>query len=218
MPHPAGFDGQPQVTAPILWQLSYPVLVVDASCRVLYANRAATELLAEASGLVLRGDRLDCSVYADRMRLHAALRACFDARGDTLTAHARSAVSFCLAASGTRAVLTATVARLDAAPDSAGSHTPSATVILNRSRSLHETHRTVLRELFDLTLSEAMVAEALWDGLTVTEIATARMTKPATVRSQIRALFAKTMVTRQQDLIRLLASLPQLAIGPSAPH
>lgn len=64
----------------------------------------------------------------------------------------------------------------------------------------------VIQGLFDLTPAEARVARALAGGARVTDIATANETSPETVRSQVRAVFAKTGLNRQADLIGLLRS------------
>lgn len=215
------------LVSPILWQLSFPVLVVDASRRLLYGNLAGRALLDAGQALVLRGDRLDCVNGTDRARLDRALLSCFGPRGGERGergggggdrgAGAGAVTSFCLAPCGSHTPLTVSVSRLDAGrADDAAPGTPAASLILNRGVSLGPAHKSVLRDLFELTDSESAVAEALWEGQTIPEIARARMTSPTTVRTQIRSIFAKTLVSRQQDLIRLLASLPQLAIGGGA--
>lgn len=235
---PVFADLAPQLISPIVWQLSFPVLIVDASRRLLYGNHAGRTLLDAGQALVLRGERLDCVSAGDRARLDRALQSCFGVRGapggsggdgcnggpggpGSHCGHrgqgdscASPVTSFCLAPCGGHAPLTVSVARLDAGGARDGM--AAASLILNRGASLSPAHRTVLRDLFELTDSEAAVTEALWEGLTIPEIASARMTSPTTVRTQIRSIFAKTLVSRQQDLIRLLASLPQLAIGGEA--
>lgn len=216
---PPSADLVPQLISPIVWQLSFPVLIVDASRRLLYGNHAGRALLEAGQALVLRDERLDCVSGGDRARLDRALLSCFGVGGGSGNGGkgetgASGVTSFCLSPCGSHAPLTVSVARLDAG--GAGDGMAAASLILNRGASLSPVHRTVLRDLFELTDSEAAVTEALWEGLTIPEIASARMTSPTTVRTQIRSIFAKTLVSRQQDLIRLLASLPQLAIGGEA--
>ncbi|MBP8307413.1 MAG: hypothetical protein KAY46_09120 [Burkholderiaceae bacterium] len=214
-----GFE--PRQTLPILWHLSFPVLVVDAFRRLLYSNLAAQALLDAGQVFMLRETRLECVRAGDRTRLDRALQACFGVRTADAEGVRRGRgggeSSFCLAPYGPHPGLTVSVARLDASEgDGAVSVSPTATLILNRPASLGPAHKSVLRDLFELTDSEAAVAEGLWEGLTIPEIAHARMTSTTTVRTQIRSIFAKTLVSRQQDLIRLFASLPQLAIGGEA--
>lgn len=62
----------------------------------------------------------------------------------------------------------------------------------------------LLKLLFDLTPVEALLARSLADGLSLTEIATRRQVSEATVRTQLRAVFHKTGVSRQTSLVKLL--------------
>lgn len=62
----------------------------------------------------------------------------------------------------------------------------------------------LLKLLFDLTPVEALLARSLADGLSLAEIAARRRVSEATVRTQLKAVFHKTGVTRQTSLVRLL--------------
>ena len=66
---------------------------------------------------------------------------------------------------------------------------------------------TVLQGLFDLTAAEAKVARGLASGLTIGDIAAAHGTSSTTVRNQVRAVFAKTGLHRQADLVGLLRGI-----------
>lgn len=70
----------------------------------------------------------------------------------------------------------------------------------------------VIRGLFDLTAAEARVARGLASGLDVPGIARQNGTQIATVRNQIRAIYAKTGVRRQAEFVGLLRGL---GTGPS---
>jgi DNA-binding NarL/FixJ family response regulator len=61
-----------------------------------------------------------------------------------------------------------------------------------------------LRTLFDLSTAEIAIAEGLIEGKRIREIARQRRVSVETVRSQLRAIFRKTGVARQTDLVRLL--------------
>jgi len=58
-----------------------------------------------------------------------------------------------------------------------------------------------------LTAAEARLAEALLLGLTPIDIAEQRNVSMPTVRTQLRSLFAKTGVTGQAELVKLLGRL-----------
>jgi DNA-binding CsgD family transcriptional regulator len=65
----------------------------------------------------------------------------------------------------------------------------------------------VLQGLFDLTPAEARVAAAIAEGRTVEVIAAAANVSRETVRSQLKAVLGKAGVSRQVDLVQLLAGI-----------
>lgn len=62
----------------------------------------------------------------------------------------------------------------------------------------------VLRQVFGFTNAEAEIAAALASGQDIDEIAQARGVRPATIRTQIKSIFAKTNTRRQAELVALL--------------
>jgi DNA-binding CsgD family transcriptional regulator len=69
------------------------------------------------------------------------------------------------------------------------------------------TDAEVIQALFDLTASEARVARGIAQGATVDELAQRHGVSAGTIRNQMKAVFAKTGVSRQVDLVRLLGGL-----------
>lgn len=63
----------------------------------------------------------------------------------------------------------------------------------------------LLSGLFDLTAAEARIARGIADGATIAILAAQQNVSLATIRSQVKAIFAKTGVTRQVDLARLIS-------------
>jgi DNA-binding CsgD family transcriptional regulator len=73
-----------------------------------------------------------------------------------------------------------------------------------------------LAKLFGLTPAEAAFAVLLGDGLTLDEAAAEQSIARNTARAHLRSIFAKTGVSRQTQLVRLIVtSLAQL--GSSEP-
>ena len=73
-------------------------------------------------------------------------------------------------------------------------------------------HKTIvstqgLRTLYGLTTAEAEVCRLVVDGHTTGDIADLRGVTTETVRTQIRALFGKTGVSRRAELVRLALSI-----------
>jgi len=63
----------------------------------------------------------------------------------------------------------------------------------------------ILHGLFDLSPAEAKVAQGVFEGLTVEEIATTNGLSRETVRKQLKAVLAKTGTNRQSELVGLLS-------------
>lgn len=63
----------------------------------------------------------------------------------------------------------------------------------------------IIRCLFDLTPAEARVARGIAVGKTVDELAHGAGLVAATVRNQLKSVFSKTGVSRQADLVGILA-------------
>ncbi|MBI2735639.1 MAG: hypothetical protein HYX38_03675 [Rhodospirillales bacterium] len=68
----------------------------------------------------------------------------------------------------------------------------------------------VIRALFDLSPGEARVARSLTRGQTIDQIAESSGVTRETVRSQVKAVMAKTGTARQAEVAALLAGLPKL--------
>ncbi len=67
-----------------------------------------------------------------------------------------------------------------------------------------------LISLFSLSPAEARLARALCHGETLEEYAEAQSVKLPTVKTQLRAVFAKTQTDRQVALVNLIAGIPPL--------
>ncbi|MCD0416027.1 helix-turn-helix transcriptional regulator [Rhodopseudomonas sp. BR0M22] len=63
----------------------------------------------------------------------------------------------------------------------------------------------VIQGLFDLTPAEARVARSIGEARSVEDIAAAQGISRETVRAQLKAVLAKTGLSRQQELVSLLA-------------
>jgi DNA-binding CsgD family transcriptional regulator len=83
-------------------------------------------------------------------------------------------------------------------------------VTITRAQRTAATERQ-LAQLFGLTPAEARLAHGLAKGLSIDEHADASGITTTTARNQLRAVLAKTGQRRQQDLVRMLASLPAFA-------
>ena len=89
-------------------------------------------------------------------------------------------------------------------------NTPRILLTLRHRNALPpEPSAELLRELFELSPSEAKVAASLVHGQSITDISSRFEISIHTTRSHIAAILRKTSCESQIDLIRLLSGLPQ---------
>jgi DNA-binding CsgD family transcriptional regulator len=69
----------------------------------------------------------------------------------------------------------------------------------------------MLTSLYGLTDAEARLASALSGGHSIESAAALLNIRPATARSELKSVFRKTGVSRQQDLVRLLTALASVS-------
>lgn len=97
---------------------------------------------------------------------------------------------------------------------------PAVLVIVSDPACASAIDEEVLRALYDLTPAEARTAAALVDGHSIPSAAQLLGVSGETLRSHLKAVFRKVGVSRQQDLVRILAELEVCAITrlPASPE
>ena len=182
------------VLADSLEALAAAAFVCGADGRVLRATPTGEALLRRGDRLRLREGRLQARRLQDEARLAAAVaQAAVDGEAVSRTVMVTDA-------EGGRPLALA-VARLRRGPY-CWARTPAVLVLARADPT--DSGARALAETFDLTPSEARVAEALARGCSAEEIAAARQVSVQTVRSQVKAIYGKTGATRQSELVRLV--------------
>jgi DNA-binding CsgD family transcriptional regulator len=200
--------------------VQHGVLLLDEHRRLMHANAAGDALLCKAAGLGASGlgaSGLGASgLGASRGLLVAATAAwtnrLHDALGRAAGTHGTPARASALrlprpAAGGTLAVL---VMPFHHAAHLSLSPRPAVLVCVTDPSAIAVPPARQIADMFGLTGAEAALAAALLAGESVREIAERRGRSVNTVRTQLAMLMAKTEVSRQSELMRLLASLPRL--------
>ncbi len=103
-----------------------------------------------------------------------------------------------------RAKLGVLVRAIPLGETSEGRHRPAVAIFLRDPERHSETSRDVIRQLFDLTPAEASLCVLMANGLTLLEAANELRICKNTARAHLRAIFSKTEVRRQTDLVRLV--------------
>jgi DNA-binding CsgD family transcriptional regulator len=174
--------------------LNLGVVVVDASARVVLANRSARELLARGSPLRMRQSGL-CCVHAD-----------IDALVSEKIARALCGCPSSLRVPGEPPL------HLSAVPlPATGSLSPSdRPLVMLLMRGIPAAHSAqlgrLLQEHYGLTPAEAELAQGIAAGRTLRMLASDRRVKITTVKWQLQCVMQKLGVSRQADVVRIVTA------------
>lgn len=189
-------------SAEMLDRLRQALLLVDAACRVMYANRAAEEILANPLGLQRSAGRvLSADRHADTATLH---RLVAQAAGDVVDREGSAGGRLRLPRGDARTPLTVLVIPLRAEAQWPVPHHPAAILFITDPERSGDPTAASLRQSFGLTRAEAAVALEVLNGGGLKAAASRLGITPTTTRTHLTAVFDKTDTRRQADLVRAL--------------
>ena len=181
--------------------LSVATIILDEQARLLNSNAMASALLEEADGLSLRGRRLQIAARETNQALQQAVTSIIQAqqRGEPGVVRALR-----IRRSPGRSDLGLVVRPVPASGRGEGQASPCVAVFISDPDLQESASRQTLGELFGLTPAEANLAILLARGLSLAEASGAQNISLHTARAQLKAIFAKTGVSRQAELVRLV--------------
>lgn len=165
--------------------MDFGVIYIDAVRRVSHANQAA--------------QRIAKDILLPRLPAHGAIAELIDA--------AASGQGGAALLEGHRIMVLALPVSTPVRTIS-GETRASVMLILVGADESHEAAETFLCNAFAISKAESRLIPLLLLGKTPVEMAETLNLKLTTIRSQLSSIFAKTGTTRQQELIRLLGSVP----------
>lgn len=185
--------------------LAVGVMVVNAAGKLLFSNTVAEKLLQKGKGIAVS---------------HGLLRAQFNDRNLILQQTIREAIAGFSGRSSHAGMLT--MPRRDGLPLSllvcpapgyrvgADRLQAAAIIFVNNPDDRITPAEAALCAQFGLTPAEARLTAALLDGEHLDDYAVRTGLSPHTVKTQLKAVFAKTGCGRQADLVRVVLSNPVL--------
>ena len=185
----------------ILEALPQAVFALDNQGHVLFANASATALLSVGNGLGCFEGRLRTRHPSEQPRLDAMIR--------------DAALMPISAASGWSRIsrvdgglpYAVFVAPLNVADEELTAARAEVLVVVHDTSEHRCASVEMLTGVYGLTETEARLASALSGGHSLESAAVLLHMAPATARAHLKAVFRKINVNRQQDLVRVLASL-----------
>ncbi|MCB1846237.1 MAG: helix-turn-helix transcriptional regulator [Halieaceae bacterium] len=191
-------------------RLEMGTILLDGDRRIVNCNPFAAHLLESADGLRVARTRVMAASRGEDQRLQPLLKACCERESDgpalaeAITLTRKDGISKLY-------VLVKPLA-------SAGSHrsapsmmdlgegpgSPRASVYVTMAEELDPGQKEILQQLFNFTPSEAKVAIALANGLSLDDIADELCVSRNTLRTHLRSAFQKTGVNQQSALVSLV--------------
>ncbi len=194
-------------------QFDHAVLLVDTDNRLLFANRAAEELLQAGQVLRLRSGIVEAVCRSENRALHDAVATCLRLAGSSREQSGDHALPIILGRGP--AALSGCVAALPADLCGIGRETAVASLFLVDPQDRHRPSTAQLQACFGLTPAEAALALEILAGDGLQACARRLGISQTTARTHLGHVFEKTGTRRQAELVRLLlgACLP-LRLAP----
>lgn len=182
-------------------QLSVATVILDETGRVLNTNALAKALLEQRNGLLLREQHLQIEGRDLNRRLQEALTTVIRAqqRGEASVVRALR-----VPRETGRQDLGLVIRPIASSEWGEAQASPCAAVFISDPDLRESASQQTLGELFGLTPAEANLAILLSRGLSLAEVSEAQNISQHTARAQLKAIFAKTGVSRQAELVRLV--------------
>ena len=182
-------------------QLSVATIILDEQGRVLNTNAVARALLEQGDALSLRGERLHIEGRDINKELQQALANIIMAQQSGKASVVR-ALRVPRPAGGSDLGLV--IRPVPTTQWSEGQSSPCAAVFISDPDLQQPASQQILGDLFELTPAEANLAMLLARGLSLAEVSNAQNISQHTARAQLKSIFAKTGVSRQAELVRLV--------------
>jgi DNA-binding CsgD family transcriptional regulator len=182
-------------------QLSVATLVLDERGRILTANSVARRLLEERDGICQVDQQLASPDRTVNSRLQELI-------GDTVTAQRAgttgTARALRIARTPGRPELGVVIRPIAASEWDEGQSSPCVAIFISDPEQQESASGGILGELFELTPAEASLAIKLARGRSLAQVSEEQCISQHTARAQLKSIFAKTGVTRQAELVRLV--------------
>jgi len=182
-------------------QLSVATLVLDERGRIINTNSVARALLAEQDGLSEVDQALHVSDREIDRRLQDIVAGAITGQRAGTTATARA---LRVPRPSGRQELGLVIRPVRTSEWDDGQASPCVAIFISDPEQQESASQQLLGELFELTPAEANLAIKLARGLSLAQLSEEQNISQHTARAQLKSVFAKTGVTRQAELVRLV--------------
>ena len=181
--------------------LAVATITLDKTGRILQMNSAAEQLLKASDGLKLGGGHLEAHYPADNRILQAAIRKSVT-RLDPVKPKSNETLS--VTRPSGKVALGLVLQSVPVQDWAGGNDQPAALLFVRDAESRTQAPNSVIQQLFNLTPAETALAVELANGSSLEEAAETLGIRRNTARAHLRAIFSKTGVRRQTELVRIV--------------
>ena len=194
-------EAERSLYAGTLERLAVGAVILDKKGKILRTNHAAEAILAERDGLSAVNGSLQAVFSTENRELHGLIDGAI--KGET-SLRPQLAAGMSVTRTSGRPNLGIVVRTAPLTEWSESPERPALIVIIRDVEQKLQASQSILKRLYGLTPAESALVLKLLEGLTVDEASAQLHISRNTVRCQLRGIFAKTGVTRQTELMRLL--------------
>ncbi len=193
-------------------RLSIATVLIDENGQILEENVFAKEILESGDGLKVVGGRLEASYPSDNRELRRLIKEAFESKSHEIEGKVPEAMS--VTRPSGEVSLGVVVESIPSTAWAEGKGQPAAVVYIRDAVGKSRASNEVAKKLFGLTPAETALSIQLSNGLSLEEAAEALNIRRNTARAHLRAIFSKTGVRRQTELVRIfLNSVAPLGQG-----
>jgi len=186
-------------------KLSAGIVIINKPNHVIFSNQAAEQLFSRGDGLTMLGKKLHANQQQANSELQAGIHQLFEwVDGGSVHSSKPLLIARTIAARPYQ------VSLMPLIQDVLSSHSSHelGLVMIHDPDALALNSEQLLVSLYQLTMAEARVVEALCNGLSVAEIAATLNNTENAVRFHIKNVFQKLHVKRQSELVSLILKGP----------
>lgn len=182
-------------------RLMVGAIIVDENGKILQSNHAAEEILESSDGIRRVGGNLEARYLPENRQLQRMIKAAV-----SLSVQSEPSISEAMSVTrpSGKCSLGVVVRSIPVNEWAESGRRAAAAIFIRDPEAGSRAPYEVVRQLFNLTPSETALAMELVNGLSLDEAAEKLGVKRNTARAHLRAIFSKTGVTRQSELVRML--------------
>lgn len=186
--------------------LPFGVVIVGKDAQLVRCNRVARKIIEGGAGLALRNGRLRARLPEADRQFHKCLQACLAANR-----HGPVPTTLRLPKPDGGSPVIARIGSIAVPAPRTGCSEGAAIVFLHDPERARRIDPEAIREAYALTRVESELTTHIAQGRSVEEAAELLRVSRHTARKYLQQVFAKTGVSRQVDLVRLILTGPVFA-------